>query len=50
VVEVENIQLGSNDGVIQLQIEIGKISNRGGKLQFDYTSCKNGVKCKRLRI
>jgi hypothetical protein len=35
---------------MQLQVYIGKISSRMGKMQFDCTSYMNGARCKRLRM
>jgi hypothetical protein len=50
MVEVEKIQL-NNKGIINIISGIDwEISSRGGEMQFDFTSCKNGARCKRLRM
>ncbi len=30
---------------MQLHVYIGKINSKRGKMQFDYTSCKNDARC-----
>jgi hypothetical protein len=48
VVKVERMQLGSIGGVWKLKYR-SHWYYRGERMKFDYTSSKNGRRCKRLR-
>jgi hypothetical protein len=50
VVEVKSIQLNNKGGINTTTDIDWKTGSKRGKLQLDCTSCKNGARCKSLKM